>query len=238
MGTEDRPIRILLVEDDVALSTITSDFLELHGFEVSVESNGSDAAKAFSSNTYDLCILDVMLPGLDGFLLAKKIRKVDESVPVVFLTARSMPEDRIEGFKSGCDDYILKPFSAEELILRIRAILKRCNLIQGHVKTNSFIKIGKYQFDERNMTLTLDDDIQTLTRREAELLKYFAQRQNQLLPRDEVLKAVWGTDDYFIGRSMDVFITRLRKRLKGDSTIGITNIHGSGFKLEVKENEI
>lgn len=237
MAIGDRSIRILLVEDDIALSTITSDFLELHGFDVTVESNGNDAAITFTSKSFDLCILDVMLPGLDGFLLARKIRKINEEVPVVFLTARSMPEDRIEGFKSGCDDYILKPFSAEELILRIRAILKRCNFNQSYVKANSPIKIGQYLFDERNLTLSIDDEIQTLTRREAELLKYFAERQNQLLPRDEVLNAVWGTDDYFIGRSMDVFITRLRKRLKGDASIGIVNIHGSGFKLEVKENE-
>jgi DNA-binding response OmpR family regulator len=178
-----------------------------------------------------------MMPVMDGYALAEEIRKIDETIPIVFLTAKSMKEDRIKGFKTGCDDYIPKPFSTEELSLRIQAILKRCAtglILENSRESEKYYQIGLYQYDVKNMILRLNQEEKVLTRKENALLKLLVENKNQLLTREVALKSVWGDDDYFIGRSMDVFIAKLRKYLKDDPSISITNVHGTGFKLEIR----
>lgn len=228
--------KILLVEDDPNLSLVLQDYLEMMNFEITLCRNGREGLQAFNSGEFNLCILDIMMPVMDGFTLAEEIKKQNESIPIVFLTAKSLKEDRIKGFRIGCDDYIMKPFSTEELSLRIQAILKRC-LAQAanNVKEEEPIyNIGKYIFDHKNMILQFEGKDRILTRKENALLKLLYENRNQLLTRETALKSVWGNDDYFIGRSMDVFIAKLRKYLKDDPSIYITNVHGTGFKLEVK----
>jgi DNA-binding response OmpR family regulator len=227
--------KILLVEDDPNLSLVLQDYLEMMSYDITLCRNGMEGLQTFKNGNFNLCILDIMMPIMDGFTLAEEIKKLDESIPIVFLTAKSLKEDRIRGFRLGCDDYIMKPFSTEELSLRIQAILKRCMAqSNGEVKEEEPIyQIGKYVFDHRNMLLKLDNNERVLTRKENALLKLLYENRNQLLPRDVALKSVWGNDDYFIGRSMDVFIAKLRKYLKEDPTIYITNVHGTGFKLEI-----
>ncbi|HAQ65090.1 MAG TPA: DNA-binding response regulator [Bacteroidales bacterium] len=225
--------QILFVEDDPALGLVISDFLQMDGFGVKLATEGIVARDLFLKQRFDLCILDVMLPGIDGFELARIIRKTDATIPIIFLTARSLSADRIEGFRIGCDDYIVKPFNSEELSLRIRALLKRCGVFSSVKVERQKYNLGHYIFIPKELTLEGTNGTQSLTRREAELLKFFCDHQNELLPREVILKAVWGNDDYFIGRSMDVFITRLRKYLKDDDSVSITNSHGNGFKLTV-----
>lgn len=230
--------KILLVEDDPNLSLVLVDYLEMLTYETVLCRDGIHGLNTFKSTHFDLCILDVMLPKKDGFSLAEDIRIINELIPIVFLTAKSLSEDRIKGFKAGCDDYITKPFSTEELSLRIDAILKRCMLkdrLSLHEKKEVY-NIGKYEFDYSNMSLTFKENKHNLTRKEADLLKLLCESRNVILKRETALKAIWGDDDYFIGRSMDVFITKLRKYLKEDPRISITNIHGTGFKLEINEN--
>lgn len=228
---------IMLVEDDPNLSTLLRDFLEIIGYKVMLFNDGRSALDHFSSEV-DLCVLDIMMPFKDGLTLSGEIKAISPEMPIVFLTAKSLQEDRIKGFKAGCDDYITKPFSTEELHLRIEAILRRCrrqedaSLLPGE----KMIPIGEYAFDSFNMTLTYQNEEGiTLTRKEADLLLLLSKHKNQLLTREFALKKIWGTDDYFIGRSMDVFITKLRKHLKQDPKISITNVHGVGFRLEVPE---
>ncbi len=228
---------ILLVEDDPNLSLVLQDYLEMMNYDITLCRNGKEGLQTFKTGAFNLCILDIMMPIMDGFTLAEEIKKLDDSIPIVFLTAKSLKEDRIKGFRLGCDDYIMKPFSTEELSLRIQAILKRCmaQSANGTAKEEEPIyEIGKYIFDHKNMILKLDNSERVLTRKENALLKLLYENRNQLLPRDVALKSVWGNDDYFIGRSMDVFIAKLRKYLKDDPSIYITNVHGTGFKLEVK----
>lgn len=228
-------IKILLVEDDPNLSLVLQDYLEMLGYEIKLCKDGEEGLKAFKRRKYDLCIFDVMMPKKDGFSLAEDIRLVDESIPIIFLTAKSLKEDRIKGFQIGCDDYITKPFSTEELSLRIKAILKRCQIIDSENDSKeSVFQIGIFSFDSKNMILASPESEQNLTRKEAGLLKLLCINKNQLLSREYALKTVWGENDYFIGRSMDVFITKLRKYLKSDPNISITNIHGTGFKLEIE----
>ncbi|HNW97360.1 MAG TPA: response regulator transcription factor [Bacteroidales bacterium] len=229
-------IKILLVEDDPNLNLVLQDFLEMLGYDVVTCSNGEEGLSAFRKGGFDLCIFDVMMPRKDGFSLAVDVRKSDTQVPIIFLTAKSFKEDRIKGFQIGCDDYITKPFSTEELSYRIKAILKRTS-IEKQEKTNSsetVFKLGVFTFDSINMLLLSDNSEQHLTRKESELLKVLCQNRNQLLTREVALKTVWGDDDYFIGRSMDVFITKLRKYLKDDPSVSIINVHGTGFKLVVE----
>lgn len=230
--------RILLVEDDPNLCMILQDYLELLHYKVVVAHDGEEGNKLFLSESPDLCILDVMMPKMDGFTLASLIRKKDTLIPIIFLTAKSLKEDRLKGFQQGCDDYISKPFSTEELNLRIKAILRRCsrNLLPDYEKTDEVFNIGKFVFDATNLILQSDFGVQTLTLKESNLLKLLCLNKNKILTRDHALKTVWGENDYFIGRSMDVFITRLRKYLKDDPNVAISNIHGIGFKLEVKES--
>lgn len=230
--------KILLVEDDKNLGALVQDYLSILGYETTLAVNGEEGFRQFSSGVFDLCILDVMLPKMDGYTLAYEIRQTDESIPLIFLTARGQNDDRIKGFKAGCDDYITKPFSSEELALRIEAIFKRCGLVSENKKTNGKILIGRYVFDPLNYILTIDNVTQKLTVKEASLLKLLCQNMNNLLPRDEAQREVWGTSDYFIGRSMDVFITKLRKYLSLDPEVSIQNVHGAGFKLEVRTGAV
>lgn len=226
--------KILLVEDDPNLRSVLSDYLEMLDYSTTQASDGEEGLSRFREDHFDLCILDVMLPRKDGFSLAVDIRGIDEHVPVVFLTARGQNEDRIAGFRVGCDDYITKPFSSEELALRIEAILKRC-MHRDMRPQNTVISLGQYVFDSVNLVLRLNGTEQKLTPKEAALLRLLCAYKNNLLPRDTALKEIWGDADYFIGRSMDVFIARLRKYLRHDPAVIIQNVHGSGFKLEVRE---
>lgn len=229
--------KILLVEDDPNLNLVLQDYLEMMGYEIVSCVDGEDGLKAFKTGSFDLCILDVMMPKKDGFSLAEDVRKKDADIPIIFLTAKSFKEDRIKGFQVGCDDYITKPFSTEELNYRIKAILRRTSVVKPEKisEDETVFTFGNYTFDSVNMILISPGNEQHLTRKESELLKVLCQHKNQLLTREVALKTVWGDDDYYIGRSMDVFITKLRKYLKDDPKVSITNIHGTGFKFMVEE---
>jgi DNA-binding response OmpR family regulator len=223
--------KILLVEDDDSLGFVVKDNLEQEGYQIDLQTTGKLGQTAFQKNQYDICILDVMLPEMDGFTLGEYIRSTGNQIPIIFLTAKSLKEDRIKGLKLGADDYLTKPFSIEELILRIEAILKRTGKkssqnIDTHI-------IGKYIFDTKNLKLYFDNIPQDLTHRESDLLNFLVQNKNETIPRDKILIAIWGDDDYFKGRSLDVFITRLRKYLSQDPTIKLTNVHGVGFRLDI-----
>lgn len=222
--------KIFYVEDDETLSFVTKDNLEINGYEVDHFLDGESAINAFGSQ-YDICILDVMLPKKDGFSLAMDIRKKNSEIPIIFLTAKSMKEDRIAGLKLGADDYITKPFSIEELILKVEVFLKRKYI---DIQVANKISLGNYEFDYKNLSLILEDSVETLTQKEADLLKMLAENKNQVIKREDILEKIWGQNDYFLGRSMDVFISRLRKYLKGDPTIAIDNVHGVGFRFNIK----
>jgi DNA-binding response OmpR family regulator len=222
---------ILLVEDDMNLGFVIQDNLKVEGYHVHLSRDGKDGLKAFNEANYDLCILDIMLPKKDGFSLAEDIRKLSLEVPIVFLTAKSMTEDKIKGFKAGADDYITKPFSMDEFSLRIEAILKRTGSISTK-KGNGF-ELGKYFFDSSNYKLSIgDNEIKKLTKKEADILRILCEQKGNVVERDLILNLVWGDDSYFNGRSLDVFITKLRKYLKEDDTINIKNVHGVGFVIE------
>jgi DNA-binding response OmpR family regulator len=223
--------RILYVEDDETLSFVTKDNLEINDYEVTHCMDGESAVDTFMKNSFDLCILDVMLPRMDGFAVAEKIRSADPNVPILFLTAKSMKEDKIHGLKLGADDYITKPFSIEELILKIEVFLRRKYV---SVSAHDIYKIGQYSFDYRNLILSLGEENRNLTQKEADLLKMLLDHKNNVVKRSIILEKLWGEDDYFLGRSMDVFISRLRKYLSGDPGIKLDNIHGVGFKLIVQ----
>lgn len=227
--------KILLVEDDINLGFVVSDKLKAQNYDVTLAVDGAEGFKRYSEGEYHLCVLDVMMPKKDGFSLAKDIRKINKEIPILFLSAKSQIEDRIEGFESGCDDYLTKPFSTEELILRVKALLKRVDLSFDETKGGSQFHIGKYYFDFENYTLSIGDESRKLTKKEAEILQMFCKHRNQVLPRELVLNAVWGQDDYFVGRSLDVFVTKLRKYLSEDENVVISNIHGVGFKFEAPE---
>jgi len=234
---ENSSFSILLVEDDPNLSLVLADFLQMLGYNITLCHDGEEGLLEFKKKPFHLCIFDVMLPKKDGFSLATDIRKINTDIPIIFLTAKSLKDDRIKGFTIGCDDYITKPFSTEELRLRIKAILKRCTFrgpAPGHALTASY-QIGTFSLDYVNMILKSEYGEQHLTRKEAALLKLLFEYKNHLLPRDVALNSIWGGNDYFIGRSMDVFIAKLRKYLRSDSSIVISNVHGTGFKLEVQQ---
>lgn len=224
--------RILYVEDDEALAFLTVDQLQNHGFDVEHYRDGKSALQAFSNADFDLCILDVMLPNLDGFALTEKIRSIDPQIPILLLTAKSLKEDRIQGFKTGADDYILKPYSMEELVLRIQVFLKRKSIVDT-VETQNAI-IGDYRFEPSNLKLIFGAEEIYLTQRESELLGFLNDRRSKVVKRADILKHIWGHDDYFLGRSLDVFISRLRKHLSKDEKIKIENIHGVGFCFKVE----
>ncbi|MFP4065230.1 MAG: response regulator transcription factor [Bacteroidales bacterium] len=227
--------RILLVEDDRNLGYIVKDFLEMSGYEVVHIEDGDSGLETFKSDNFDLCLLDIMLPNRDGFKLSEDIRKLDSLVPVIFLTSKTMTEDKLKGFKHGADDYITKPFSTEELVLRIEAILKRIN-ISGLDSSHNVFSIGRYVFSYSEKKLILGENEIPLTNKQAELLRLLYLNRNKLLKRETALRTIWGEDDYFMGRSMDVHIAKLRKLLREDPNIAIINIHGAGFKLELKHD--
>ncbi len=230
--------RILYVEDDPNLSFVTKDNLELNHYEIVHCIDGQEALDTFhQQQPFDLCVLDVMLPQLDGFTLAQKIRQQDKHVPILFLTARSLQEDKLHGLRIGGDDYLTKPFSMEELMLKIEIFLRRsqkseaaATLVRSE-ETNKKVYVGKYAFDFDKLQLQIDTKTQDLTYREAEVLRYLAERPNQVIKREDLLKAIWGDDDYFMGRSLDVFMSRLRKYLCDDPSIKIEGIHGVGFRM-------
>jgi len=227
--------KLLLVEDDENLGFVVKDFLEIKGYTVQLCSDGEQGLEYFNNNFYDLIILDVMLPLKDGFTLAEEIRKKDKLIPVIFLTAKGLEEDRVKGFKIGADDYITKPFSTEELNLRIEAILRRSVFTKNNADKSAIFKLGKYTFNYYERLLEFDKKQENLTKKEAELLHLLCLSKGDILKRDVALKHIWGQDDYFMGRSMDVYIVKLRKYFKNDPIISITNIHGTGFRLEIKE---
>ena len=222
---------LLLAEDDPALGFVLKDSLEAEGYAVAWHPDGEAAWTAFQANPPDLCLLDVMLPRLDGFSLAGRIRSTGSDVPIVFLTAKSLKEDRLKGFRLGGDDYLTKPFSIEELVLRIEAIQRRVNGTGG-VKNGGGISFGTYVFDSKNLKLTGPTGSTDLTHREADLLALLLRRRNEVVPREEILVQLWGKSDYFLGRSLDVFVSRLRKYLAADPNLRVVNVHGVGFRLE------
>ena len=225
--------KILLVEDDPALGFVIKDNLEVNQFDVTWCKDGQEGLARFQRQNFDLCILDVMLPKKDGFTLAESIRKKNGRVPILFLTAKSMQQDKIQGFRTGADDYITKPFSIEELLMRIRVFLKWSQIPTS--EEPQVFQVGDYSFDFDHLSLARNGEEKILTQKEADILKLFCQHRGEILKREEILVKVWGEDDYFLGRSMDVFISKLRKYLKLDERIEIINYHGVGFKLEVKE---
>ena len=223
--------RILYAEDDETLAFLTKDNLEQHGYEVFHCTDGNKCIDLFQNGTFDICILDIMMPKKDGFELAEDIRKHNTDVPIIFLSAKTLKEDRIKGLRLGADDYLVKPFSIEELLLKIEIFLKRS---QRTLPEKPKYVVGKYQFDTQNYLLSNDAEKITLTQRESELLKLFLDNKNTVLKREQILKSLWGDDDYFMGRSLDVFISRLRKILASEPGIAIENLHGIGFRFSEK----
>ena len=226
---DNKKPKILLCEDDTNLGMVLKNYLELNDFEVVLERDGRLGLAAFQREKFDICLLDVMMPNMDGFTVAEEIRDVDPDMPLFFISAKTMKEDIIQGYKLGADDYITKPFDSDVLLHKIRAILKRNEELHRE-EANAEYDLGKYHFNPRLRQLTAETT-QTLSPKENELLKMLCEYKNDLLPRDVALKKIWGSDTYFNGRSMDVYIAKLRKYLKDDKTIEIVNIHGNGFRL-------
>lgn len=224
---------ILLAEDDENLGQLLQTYLKSKGYSVDLARNGKYAYERFNSGHYDFCIFDVMMPEMDGFTLAKEVRQVDPETPILFLTAKSMKEDKLEGFQMGADDYMTKPFSMEELLARIEAIMRRTGAKTK--ETEGLIQIGKIQYDPVSRVLHLQEEPKKLTTKEGQLLHLLYKTREDALDRQAALRAIWGDDNYFNGRSMDVYIAKLRKLLKEDERIEILNIHGKGFKLIVQE---
>jgi two-component system, OmpR family, response regulator len=231
---EGKKYKILLCEDDTNLGMVLKNYLELNDYDVTLERDGRLGLAAFQREKFDICLLDVMMPNMDGFTLGEEIRDIDPEVPLFFLSAKTMKDDIIQGYKLGADDYITKPFDSEVLLLKIKAILKR-NEDLNKENENMEFDLGKYHFNPKLRELIYEGKTQTLSPKENELLKMLAEHKNDLLPRERALKKIWGSDTYFNGRSMDVYIAKLRKYLKEDENIEIVNIHGNGFRLVVKE---
>ena len=229
MGTKHH---IFLVEDDLSFGAVLKSYLELNDYMVTWVDDGKFALDKFKGGNFHICILDVMLPHVDGFTIGKEIRKIKSEIPMVFLTAKTLKEDILRGYNVGADDYITKPFDTEVLLCKIEAILKRQHLIPE--KEETVYTIGSYQFNSKLRTITREDVKQKLSPKESDLLKLLCQNKNELLARETALRKIWGEDGYFTARSMDVFITKLRKYLSDDPNIEIRNIHGSGFMLEIK----
>ncbi|GBU08261.1 transcriptional regulator [Bacteroidales bacterium] len=225
----EEKVKIFMCEDDENLGMLLREYLQVKNYEVDLFPDGDAGYKAFPKSTYDICILDVMMPKKDGFTLASEIRAIDGDIPIVFLTAKTLKEDILEGFKLGADDYLTKPFSMEELLLRIEAILRRVNGKKN--KDTPFYQLGNFAFDTQKQTLVMDKKTTKLTTKESELLGLLCANVNDILERNYALKVIWGNDNYFNARSMDVYITKLRKLLKDDPDIEIINIHGKGYKL-------
>lgn len=224
---------LFLVEDDLSFGAVLKSYLEIHDFDVDWVDDGQHALSHFRKKEFEICILDVMLPNVDGFTIAAEIRKINAEIPILFLTAKNLREDVLKGYKTGADDYITKPFDTEVLIFKLKAILKRHSAIPA--KESDFYQIGSYFFDFRLRTIERDRSKQKLSPKEAELLKMLCDNQNELLPRETALRKIWGDDGYFTARSMDVYLTKLRKLFAEDSSVEIRNIHGSGFMLEIRK---
>ena len=222
--------KILLCEDDTNLGMVLKNYLELNDYEVTLERDGRLGLAAFQREKFDICLLDVMMPNMDGFTVAEEIRDINPDVPLFFLSAKTMKDDIIQGYKLGADDYITKPFDSEVLMHKIKAILKR-NEEMHKEEVNAEFDLGKYHFNPRLRELVVNGKTQTISPKENELLKMLCEYKNDLLPRDIALKKIWGSDTYFNGRSMDVYIAKLRKYLKEDEKLEIVNIHGNGFRL-------
>ncbi len=229
----EKEIRILLAEDDLNLGQLLHTFLKSKGFSVSLAQNGKIAFEKFNKNTYDFCVFDVMMPEMDGFTLAKEIREIDKQIPILFLTAKSMKDDKLEGFSLGADDYLTKPFAMEELLARINAILRRTDISTEEVSEED-LYIGSIKYEPEFRLLHLKDEVKKLTTKENQLLQLLVKNKNDILDRNATLRAIWGDDNYFNGRSMDVYIAKLRKVLKADESVEIMNVHGKGFKLVIK----
>jgi len=223
--------KVLLAEDDLALGYVIKDNLTDAGYDVVLCPDGQTAIDKFDKNEFSICLLDVMMPKKNGFDVAKKIRQQTDLVPILFITAKSLEEDKIKGFESGADDYITKPFSMQELLMRMEVFLRWSKKMHSENAVN--FNIGKLKFSYTDLKLTIGKDVFGLTQKEADLLKFFCQHSNRVLKREEVLLNVWGKDDYFLGRSMDVFITKLRKYFKTDPSINLETIHGVGFRFNV-----
>jgi len=229
---EGKKPKILLCEDDTNLGMVLKNYLELNDFDVTLERDGRLGLAAFQREKYDLCLLDIMMPNMDGFTLAEEIRDVDPDIPLFFLSAKTMKDDIIQGYRLGADDYITKPFDSEVLLMKIRAILKRNEEISKEQENKEY-DLETYHFNPKLRELSINGKMQTLSPKENELLKLLSEYMNDLLPRETALKKIWGSDTYFNGRSMDVYIAKLRKYLKEDPNIEIVNIHGNGFRLVV-----
>ncbi len=233
--------KILLVEDDQNFGDVLRSYLEMHDYDVTLATDGVLGLEAFKKGHYDLCVFDVMMPRKDGFTLAREIRERNQEIPIIFLTAKTMKEDVLQGFKIGADDYIAKPFNSEELLLRIQAVLKRVNKAPDPRDDQREYHIGRYHFNFPLRILTLrnsaagEENQRKLSPKEADLLKLFCKYLNDVTPRSEALTKIWHEDNYFTARSMDVFVTKLRQYLAKDPAIEIVNIHGNGFQLLVKE---
>tara|TARA_R110002050_G_scaffold220557_1_gene356393 strand:- start:2422 stop:3126 length:705 start_codon:yes stop_codon:yes gene_type:complete len=228
-------ISILLVEDDENLGFVTKEGLEDKGYHVVWAKDGVEGYELYHATRFNICLVDVMMPKKDGFTLAKEIRSVSPEVPIFFLTARAQEQDKIEGLTIGADDYLTKPFSIDELDLRIKNLMNRINKSQNETQQKDIYTVGNYHFNYPSQTLTINKEDKKLTKKEAALLRLLCIHKGEVLQRNSILRIIWGSDDYFLGRSMDVFITKLRKYLAEDTSISISNIHGVGFKLEVKE---
>ena len=229
--------KLLLAEDDFDFAAILKQYLELHQFEVIWAENGEIALDYFKNQAFDICVFDVMMPKLDGFSLAEKIITINPEIPFIFLTAKKLKEDKIIGLKLGADDYIIKPFEVDELILRLQNILKRIEQKRS-LDGNNIIQIGSYIFDNERLTLNNRNHVQQLTEKEASLIEYLYLNHNQLLKRDQILMSVWKKDDYFSGRSMDVFISRLRKYFNSDPKISIESVRNIGLEFKIEKNSI
>jgi DNA-binding response OmpR family regulator len=225
-------IKILLAEDDLNLGMLLDDYLETEGFDIKLCRDGESALKAFHASKFDICLLDVMMPKMDGFSLAKEIRRKDKKIPIIFITAKSLKEDKLKGYDLGADDYITKPFDEEELLWKIKAVIRRILENKGDSKAE-IISIGKYTFDFNNQSLTIAGKIKRITEKESDILNYLSRHRNNVIKREELLKDLWGENDYFFGRSLDVFITKIRKYLKEDPDLSIENVFGVGFIFNV-----
>lgn len=233
---ENRTFNILLAEDDLNLGILLVDFLETENLNVKLCKDGQMALNAFEKKAFDLCLLDLMMPKVDGFTLAKSIRAKDKNIPIIFITAKSLKEDKLKAYDLGGDDYITKPFDEEELLWKIKAILRRIPSME-EVIPKDIISIGKYKFDYKNQSLVFGDTSKRMTEKETNILKYLCDHQNNIIKREEMLMELWGENDYFLGRSLDVFITKMRKYLKEDATLSIENVFGVGFIFNVPANK-
>jgi DNA-binding response OmpR family regulator len=234
MINKELKVKIILVEDDVNLGFLLVDFLESNGFEVKLYRDGLSGLNGFHSGSFDFCILDLMLPRMDGFTLAEKIKEMNSEIPVIILSARSLKEDKIKGFRMGVDDYITKPFDEEELLYRIKAIMNRIKQNPGSEKNGNLIKIGKFEFDSLNQILSCDNVPRRLTLKESRIMSLLSNSKNNLIKREEIMLDIWGESDYYTGRSLDVFISKIRSYLKDDPAISIITIPTVGYILEIK----